>query len=87
MRGFTLLCLQALPMCPHTATYVSSYGYICVLILLHMRVQNLNAASTCGTQQVPPAKEVALKSPAKEVALKSKASSANKSAPRTCTTQ
>jgi hypothetical protein len=28
--------LILLHVCPHTATYASSYYYICVLILLHM---------------------------------------------------
>ena len=32
----TICVLILLYMCPHTAIYVSSYYYICVLILLHL---------------------------------------------------
>jgi hypothetical protein len=37
-------CIR-LYMCPHTAKYVSSYYYICVLMLLHMRL--VQAAPRC----------------------------------------
>jgi hypothetical protein len=34
-------------MCPHSTIYVSSYYYVCVLMLLHMRPNTTKYESSC----------------------------------------
>jgi hypothetical protein len=42
-------------MCPHTSTYVSSYSYICFLILVHMCPHATYIAGAARNRQPDPA--------------------------------